>query len=224
MFSSIRSLSKPQILAIGLVLIGLGLVIFYGIRTVSSYLEFHRQLQYIREAGFDQGTAELDAIRPWMNLRFVAVAYAVPQEYLFAELDIPFDHRNGDEPLAGLNRRFDFDKPGDKPDGKPGDGPDGPNNRPPLPIIEKVKEAIIKYRENPVPVGLEGDIRGWMSIQYIANSTGVPAEFILEKANIPDGNQYMPLDMVSGELQYPGGPRALAEAVQNALNQYGESQ
>ncbi len=219
MFSSIKSLNKLQIIAIGLVLIGLGLVIFYGIRTVSSY----RELQYIREAGFDDGTADLDAIRPWMTPRFVAVAYAVPQEYLFAELDIPFDRRNGNEPLGELNREFDFDEPDDKSD-KTDDKPDKADDRRSMPIIDKVKEAITKYRENPVPTGLEGDIRGWMSIQYISNSTGVPVEFILEKADIPKGNQYMPLYVVTDELDYPGGGRAMAEAIQNALNQYGENQ
>jgi hypothetical protein len=203
--ASIKSLSKTQILAIVMVVLGLGLVIFFGLRSFRSF----KQLQYIQESGFDEGTAELDAIRPWMTLKFVAVAYAVPQEFLFAELGIPFDRRNSNEALGELNKEFDFGKPPDKET---------------MIIIDKVRAAIEEYRENPVPTGLEGDIRGWMSIQYISNSTGVPVEFILEKANIPDGNQYMPLFMVEDELDYPGGGRALAEAVQNALNQYGGSQ
>ena len=104
MLTSIKSISKLQIVAIVLVLIGLGLVIFFGIRTVRSY----RELQYIQEVGFDEGTAELDAIRPWMTPKFVAVAYAVPQEFLFAELGIPFDRWNSNEALGELNKEFDL--------------------------------------------------------------------------------------------------------------------
>ena len=205
MLTSIKSISKLQVVAIVLVLIGLGLVIFFGIRTVRSY----RELQYIQEVGFDEGTAELDAIRPWMTPKFVAVAYAVPQEFLFAELGIPFDRWNSNEALGELNKEFDFGKPPDKES---------------MIIIDKVRAAIEKYRENPVPTGLEGDVRAWMSIQYISNSTGVPVEFILEQIDLLDGNTNIPLDMLNDETDYPGGRRALVEAVQNALNKYGEGQ
>ena len=206
MFSFIKSISKLQILAIVLVLIGLGLVIFFGIRTVRSY----RELTYIQQEGLDVGTADLDAIRPWMTPKFVAVAYAVPQEYLFAELGIPFDRWNSNEALGRLNREFE-------PDDKPS------KDVAPI-IIDKVKEAIEKYRENPVPTGLEDDVRAWMSIQYIANSTGVPAEYIFEQIGVPaEGNENKPLDRLDEELNYPGGRRALVETVQNALSQYGEN-
>jgi len=206
MFSFIKSISKLQILAIVLVLIGLGLVIFFGIRTVRSY----KELTYIQQEGLDVGTADLDAIRPWMTPKFVAVAYAVPQEYIFAELGIPFDRWNSNEALGELNKEFDFGKPPDKES---------------MIIIDKVRAAIEKYRENPVPTGLEGDVRAWMSIQYIANSAGVPAEYIFEKIDVlAEGNENKPLDRLDEELHYPGGRRALVEAVQNALNQYGESQ
>ena len=86
MISKIKSLTKLQILAIVLVVVGLGLVIFFGMRSYRSF----RAMQYIREQGLDVGAADLDAIRPWMTVRFVAVAYGVPQEYIFAQLDIPF--------------------------------------------------------------------------------------------------------------------------------------
>jgi len=206
MLSSIKSLSKLQILAIVLVLIGLGLVIFFGIRTVRSY----REITYIQQEGLDVGTANVDAIRPWMTPKFVAVAYAVPQEFLFAELGIPFDRWNSNEALGELNKQFDFGPPPDKES---------------MIIIDKVRAAIEKYQENPVATGLDGDVRAWMSIQYIANSTGVPAEYIFEQIGVPtEGNENKPLDRLDEELHYPGGRRALVETIQNALNQYGESQ
>ena len=59
-----------------------------------------------------------------------------------------------------------------------------------------------------------------MSIRYIANSTGVPAADIFTAIGLPaSGNENKPLDLLSQQLHYPGGPRALAEAIQKALAQ-----
>jgi hypothetical protein len=140
-----------------------------------------------------------------MNIRYVATAYAVPEEYLFAELDLPFELRR-DDSLAELNRALQLGR------STQGDYPA---------IIDKVRDAIERYRENPVAPGLGGDVRPWMSIQYIANSTGVPAEYIFEQVGLPmDGNEYKPLGHLSEEFKY-GEPRALIDAVQAALDQYG---
>lgn len=203
--TSIKSLTKVQILAIVLVIVGLGLVIFFGMRSFRSF----KALQYIQEQGLYTGTATPDAIRPWMTVRFIAVAYAVPQEYIFAELDIPFERRSSNDSLYHLNRKFEF-----------GRSPDGEYPA----ILDKVRDAIEQYRENPVTTGLEGDVRPWMSVQYISNSTGIPAEYIFEQIGIPmTGNAYKPLDLLNDEYHY-GGRWALIEAVQAALAQYGGSQ
>jgi hypothetical protein len=204
--SFLKSLTKMQILAIILVLIGLGLVIFFGMRSVRSF----REMQYIREQGLDVGVAEIDAIRPWMTIQFVAVAYGVPQEYLFSELSIPFERRNSNESLWELNRKYDFGRPGER-----GQEP---------PILDKAREAIIKYQANPVATGLKEDVRPWMSIRYIANSTGIPEEYIFEQIGMPlEGNQGKPLERLDHEFHY-GGRREIVEAVKQALAQYGDDQ
>lgn len=200
--AKLKSLSKFQILALALVAIGLVLVLVFGVRTYRSF----RMLQYIREQGIDTGTADVDAIQPWMTVRFVAVAYAVPQEYIFAELDIPFDRRNSNDTLGALNRKFNL---GRSPDGE-------------FPaIIDPLAEAITQYRENPVATGLEDDVRPWMSIQYISNSTGVPADYIFEQLGIPneDNNAFKPLDRLDKDYRF-GGPREISEAVQAVLARY----
>ncbi|MBN1995344.1 MAG: hypothetical protein JW953_21830 [Anaerolineae bacterium] len=205
MIAFFKSLTKLQILAIMLVMIGVVLVVYFGMRSYRSF----RAMQYIQEQGLDLGTADVEAIRPWMTLRFIAVAYAVPQEYLFAELGIPFEQRNSNETLGQLNRKYDFGRPTE--DHNP-------------PILEKVKTAILKYQANPVATGLKEDIRPWMSVRYIANSTGIPAEYIFEQLNIPaEGNEGKPLDRLDQEYHY-GGRRAIAEAVKQALAQYGGEQ
>jgi hypothetical protein len=205
MLSLLKSLSKMQILAIALVVTGLVLVILFGVRIIHSFGE----MQYIREQGLDLGTADVEAIRPWMTVRFVAVAYGVPQEYLFAELGIPFDQRNSNETLRSLNRKYDFGRPVD--DDQP-------------PILEKTKEAIVQYQANPVATGLAEDVRPWMSIRYIANSTGIPEAYIFQQLGIPvDGNEGKPLERLDQEFKF-GGRRDIVQAVRNALVHYGDDQ
>jgi hypothetical protein len=100
--SRLKSLSKIQLLAMILIVIGLILVVDYGARSVRSF----REMQYARENGFFEGNPDPAAIRPWMNMQYVAVVYAVPQEYLFSELGIPFEERNSRKPLFDLNEKF----------------------------------------------------------------------------------------------------------------------
>jgi hypothetical protein len=189
------------LLTIGVIAIGLALVGFFGIRTVTSA----RQLQYIRQQGLDRGSASIDAIRPWMTVRFIAVAYAVPEEYIYSALEIPFDRRRPDNSLGEINREFQM-----------GNSPT--DNE--LVIIAKTKAALTAYRANPVATGLR-DVRLWMSIRYIANSTGIPEQAIFDAIGIPaTDNQFKPLELLGKEQHYPGGPKALEDAVRGALAQH----
>lgn len=195
---------RRWLLATLLVVLGLGITVYFGVRAVRSF----QQLRYIHEQGLDRGTASIEAIRPWMTIRFVAVAYAVPEEFLYSQLEIPFQRRNADRALGELNRDYDLGlSPGSTE----------------LVIIDKVKTAIKEYRANPVATGLR-DVRPWMSVRYIANSTGVPVEYIFQQIGLPmDGNADKPLDLLSDELHYRGGPRDLADDIQRALNEYQET-
>ena len=196
-------LQRPKtrlLLAIAVIVIGLAVAAFFGVRSVRSYREF----QYIRQQGLDRGTASVDAIRPWMTIRFIAVAYAVPEEYLYSALQIPFEQRNADQSLGELNRNYDL---GLVP------------NSTEMVIIDRARAAITEYRKNPVATGLR-DVRPWMSIRYIANSSGVPESDIFAAIGVPvTGNESKPLDLLSKEQHYPGGPRALSEAIQAVLSQ-----
>jgi hypothetical protein len=182
------------------IVVGLAIAAFFGARSVRSFREF----QYIRQQGLDRGTASVDAIRPWMTIRFIAVAYAVPEEYLYSMLAIPFERRNADQSLGELNKIYRLGL--------------SPNSTE-LVIIDKAKAAIAAYRQNPVATGLR-DVRPWMSVRYIANSTGVPEGDIFAAIGLPiAGNENKPLDLLSQEQHYPGGPRALIDAIQNVLGQ-----
>jgi len=196
------ALGKLRLAVVGaLIAGGLALTGFFCARTVTS---FH-QLNYIRQQGLDRGVASVDAIRPWMTIRFVAVAYAVPEEYLYAQLGIPFERRNADRPLGRLNDDY-----------KLGRSPNGRDSA----IVDKTRAAITAYRANPVATGLR-DVRPWMSVRYIAVSTGVPEQTIFAALGIPAaGNENKPLDLLVQEQHYPGGPPALLDAIKRVLAQH----
>src|SRR6185503_9041833 len=124
----IKTLSNRKVLAALFIAIGLAITIFFGLRAIQSY----RQLQYIREQGLNRGVASIDAIRGWMTFRYVSVAYAVPEEYIFDQLDIPYTDRNSNDTLGHLNKVYQFERPtkGEEPD-----------------IVAKVAQAILAYRE-----------------------------------------------------------------------------
>jgi hypothetical protein len=191
---------RRTLLALALIVAGLIIAGFFAVRAVRSF----RTLQYIRQQGLDRGTASVDAIRPWMTIRFVAVAYAVPEEYLYSALSIPFERRSRDQSLGELNRIYEL-----------GHVPGGTE----LVSVQRARDAVTAYRENPVATGLR-DVRPWMSVRYVANSAGVDEASIFAAIGLPAaGNENKPLDLLSEELHYRGGPRALAEAVASALEQ-----
>lgn len=187
-----------QWLTFGFIGLGLLLIVFFGIRSFRSF----SQMRYVREQGLDRGEASVEAIRGWMPIDYIAVAYAVPEEYIFAYLDIPFDKRNRHQTLRDLNRIYDL-----------GLSSDRQNQR----AIEAVAEAIDAYRANPVVTGLD-DIREWMTIRYISVSTGVPEAFIFEQIGIPaeNDNEFKDLRQLEREYRY-GGVRELIEAIKKAL-------
>lgn len=191
---------RTRLIVAGVVMaVGLGLIAFFGTRAYASW----NRLGYIRASGLDAGTASVDAIRPWMTIRFVAVAYAVPEEYVHSALDIPFVERKSDTTLGELNRIFER-----------GFAEDGEE----LAVVAETRAAIEAYRADPVVTGLH-DVRGWMSIRYIANSTGVAEEDLIAALDLPlEISPTKPLEIVADEAKLPGGPRALVDKLRVYLD------
>ena len=203
MVNKLKSISTVQVLAVILILIGLVIMIRYGIGTFNAY----REVEYAYRNNFDAGNLDTDLMRPWMSMRYVAVAYTVPIEYLFSELGIELERRNGNASLDDLNDEYFRGQRAEQ--GYPI-------------ILDKLSAAILAYRENPVPTGLrQNGVRPWMNVQYIANSTGIPTEYLFEQIGIAiDDNAFIPLDRLSDEVRYPRGPRGLVEALQHAVDAY----
>ncbi|MCA9963967.1 MAG: hypothetical protein KC423_06985 [Anaerolineales bacterium] len=189
-------------LTFGFLALGVLLILIFGVRSFRSF----KQMRYVRAEGLDRGDASVDAIRGWMTLDYVAVAYAVPEEYLLNYLGIPFEQRNGHETLRDLNRIYDLGLSADRQDQR---------------VIEAVAEAIEAYRANPVVTGLD-DIRPWMTIRYISVSTGVSETYIFEQIGIPaeNDNEFKDLGRLDKEYRYEGGLRALIDTLRNALANY----
>lgn len=90
--------SWSRILLIGLVVLGLFLTLFFGARAARSYLR-------IWQTGLQPGVTDVEAIRGWMTVPYIARAYGVPEEVIFERLDIPPED-NRSRSLAELNRLY----------------------------------------------------------------------------------------------------------------------
>ncbi len=205
-----NSFFQWRTLAIFLIIVGAVLVSLFTLRSIRSFREF----QYIRSEGLDRGTARIEAMRGWMTVRYVGVAYAVPEEYIFAQLEIPYNRRNSNEILGRLNEEYGLGQ--------------SPNGDYPL-IIDRVAQAILDYRADPVPTGLR-ELRPWMTIRYIASSTGVPETVLFAALGLDEARaaeidaSVRPLDQLGPELRLPGGPEELFRRLEEAISSYEAAQ
>lgn len=110
-------------LTTGLIILGLLLVIFFGIRAVRSFIR-------IQQTGLEPGVTDVEAIRGWMTIPYIAKAYGVPQDYIFEQVGIP-PEGNEKKSLGRLNREYAFGNRGA--------------------IIEAVKTAIRQYQAGHPP-------------------------------------------------------------------------
>jgi hypothetical protein len=179
--------------------------IFFATRYATRALDTYREVTFVRQHDFDAGNLEVDILKPWMNIQFIAEAYAVPQVFIFAEINIPMERQTSAIPLGRLNNHFRLGEI----DGEPA-------------LVEMVRQAILKYRENPVVTGLaEKGVRRWMNMQYIANSTGIPVETLFAEVGIPvEGNAYKPLDWLVRESGYEPGVDHLIDILQRVVDQH----
>jgi hypothetical protein len=78
--SATRS-TNHRVLTIVLVIIGLGLVGFFGLRAYRAYTRFQPDAPAAQ-------LRDVEAIRGWMTLPYIARAYGVPEDALFEALAI----------------------------------------------------------------------------------------------------------------------------------------
>ena len=100
--------------ALVIMLIGLGLLIvgFFGFRTLHSFREFrgHRPPPFAVE-NMQEVQTDVELIRDWMTIPFIARMYRVPSPILFKALQIPKNRSNEEKSLRQLNDEFFPDAP-----------------------------------------------------------------------------------------------------------------
>ncbi len=198
----LKSRRVIQGLAILLIVIGVSQLTQYGRGAFDAY----RRMQFATEHNFDAGNVDVALVAPWMNIRYIAEAYAVPQIFIFDELGVEMERRTSELPLGRLNNRLRLGRSSEEP-----------------PIIEMVRQAIEKYRSNPVVTGLaEGRVRPWMNVQYIANSTGIPVETFFAEVGLPvEGNAYKPLGWLVDSTDFEPGEDELIKRLQRVVDENG---
>jgi hypothetical protein len=84
------SASRRLMLTITLVIVGAALVALFGLRAYHAYQRF-------QGSALTAGATDVEAIRGWMTLPYLACAYGVPEDALFAALGVP---KAGNERLS----------------------------------------------------------------------------------------------------------------------------
>jgi hypothetical protein len=95
---------KQRALVIGLILVGLTIVGFFGLRTARAFRQFGG---HPPPPPFDSEHVETDVslIRDWMTIPFIANMYHVPPRVIFKALNIP-EHKNKEKSLNQLNDEY----------------------------------------------------------------------------------------------------------------------
>lgn len=93
-----------------LLLIGLGLlsVGFFGLRTLYAFREFrgHRPPPPFAAEQSQDAETDVELIRDWMTIPFVARMYNVPPPVLYKALQIPRNQSNEEKSLQQLNEQY----------------------------------------------------------------------------------------------------------------------
>lgn len=89
---------QRRVLIFGLLIAGILLAGFFGLRALRSYIQ-------IQQTGLQPGVTEAENVRGWMTVPYISKAYGVPEDYLFREIGIP-QEGNRERSLADLNREY----------------------------------------------------------------------------------------------------------------------
>ena len=89
---------------VGLIIIGLMIVGFFGLRTVRAFRQFHGHRPPPPFAT-EHVETDVSLIRDWMTIPFISRLYHVPPSVLFEALKIP-EQKNKEKSLKQLNEEY----------------------------------------------------------------------------------------------------------------------
>jgi len=100
---------RQRIFVVGLILIGVIIVFFFGLRTIRAFRQFHGHRPPPPFAEHIETDVEL--IRDWMTLSYISITYGLPPHLLSDTLDIP-PRRSEKKSLKQLNDEYFPEEPG----------------------------------------------------------------------------------------------------------------
>jgi hypothetical protein len=104
--------AKQRILILGLIVLGVVIVGFFGMRALHAFRKFdgHRPPKF-PPPGSEPAETDITLVRDWMTIGYLSHTYRLPPKLLYEALDIhPRD--NEDKSLKQLNDEFFPDQPG----------------------------------------------------------------------------------------------------------------
>jgi hypothetical protein len=123
--------SIQRILIAGLIAMGILLAGFFGLRTLHAFKQFrgHRPPP-LNITEMDQAETDVELIRDWMTIPFIAKTYHVPPQVLFDALEIP-PGKNKEKSLKQVNQEYYPQAEGI--------------------VITKIKAVILEYQSQGLP-------------------------------------------------------------------------
>ncbi|HLA08159.1 MAG TPA: hypothetical protein VJ022_11975 [Anaerolineales bacterium] len=125
--------TRQRALIVGLIIIGILIIGFFGLRTFHAFREFRGH----RPPPPGEVETDVELIRDWMTIPFISKMYHVPPPELFHALDIP-PNGNQDKSLNDLNGEYYPKENGI--------------------VLEKVKAAVLANQPPPPPEPAKTDI------------------------------------------------------------------
>lgn len=99
--------SRQRALIVGLIVIGLVFVGFFGLRTLHAFRDFHghRPHHFPRPGEEPPAQTHVDLIRDWMTIPYISVTYRLPPNLLWETLKMP-PKGNEHKSLKQLNNEY----------------------------------------------------------------------------------------------------------------------
>ena len=131
---------------VGLIVIGLMIIGFFGLRTVRAFRQFHGHRPPPPFSG-EKVETDVDLIRDWMTLSYISITYRLPPELLYETLKIP-PEGNERKNLKELNDEY---------------YPEAPRL-----VLELVKAAIRAHQPAPTAVSADTAVPPLTSVPPVA--------------------------------------------------------
>jgi hypothetical protein len=102
--------TRQRNFVVGLIVIGLMIISFFGLRTMRAFQQFHGHRPPPPFSG-EKAETDVDLIRDWMTLQYISITYRLPPELLYETLKIP-PRGNERKSLKELNDEYYPQAPG----------------------------------------------------------------------------------------------------------------